>query len=528
MITKMKKRLFFLTLLLAAVLASCDRSPTLYDVTATADPPGSGTVSPADTTLEEGDNLTLEAMPSEGYRFIGWTGDLDTTRNPLELEIDQNYDLVAEFQLKSYELEVATEGEGSVTQRVVAADSETYDHGTVVELAAVPNEGYHFVEWKGDLQSEEDTARITVDEPKQVTAVFEINRYELIVQAEGGGDVSWSPGQEEYEHGTEVELEASPDEGHRFAEWSGDLQGSDNPATVIMDGHKEITGRFVIRKYDLTVQITGDGTVTRDPDLPRYEHGTEVKLTASADDHFEFAKWEGALETTAASGTLTMDADKTAHATFVRNFVIMPLGNSLTNDPGSREQLWSLLTGDGYRVNFVGNQESSSISIPDPDHEGVPGITIQGISDKIESVLSDHSPRYVNLMVGTNDIVWGYDETAQQIADRWNNLVQQILDHTPSGSYVVAATIPPATSKTVGDASLEVRDRAEQIKRYNEALRSHVQARKNNGDNVILADAYAEMNLEDHVSGDGVHLTEEGYALMGTVYYEALINLLGL
>ncbi len=105
--------------------------------------------------------------------------------------------------------------------------------------------------------------------------------------------------------------------------------------------------------------------------------------------------------------------------------VLMPLGDSMTNDSRSRVTLWNLLEADGHELDYVGDQKQTS-SIPDADHEGVGGIKIHEIMDKTERLMSTHKPEYVLLMVGTNDIAWYFDETGQEIADRWNNLVQQI------------------------------------------------------------------------------------------------------
>lgn len=88
--------------------------------------------------------------------------------------------------------------------------------------------------------------------------------------------------------------------------------------------------------------------------------------------------------------------------------VIMPLGDSMTNDSRSRVKLWNLLSSDGHKLDYVGNQHQTS-SIPDADHEGVGGIKIGGIMDKAESLMQTHKPNYVALMVGTNDIAWYFD-----------------------------------------------------------------------------------------------------------------------
>lgn len=201
--------------------------------------------------------------------------------------------------------------------------------------------------------------------------------------------------------------------------------------------------------------------------------------------------------------------------------VIMPLGDSMTNDSRSRVKLWNLLTNDGHKLDYVGNQSQGS-SIPDADHEGVGGIKISGIMDKAEALMKTHKPKYVNLMVGTNDIAWYFSESAPQIANRWNNLIDRIFDSSEPGTYILAATIPPVTSKNVGQPGLSTQDRAVMVKLYNAELRKIINQRIANGDKIILADMEAALNPATHLSSDGVHLSEEGYAVMGTVYYNAM------
>lgn len=201
--------------------------------------------------------------------------------------------------------------------------------------------------------------------------------------------------------------------------------------------------------------------------------------------------------------------------------IIMPLGDSMTNDSRPRERLWNLLKEDGHEIDYVGDQSQSS-SIPDPDHEGVGGIKIQGIMDKAERLMKTYQPEYVLLMVGTNDIAWYFDESGEEIADRWNKLVQIIMDSSPQETWIIAATIPPVSSKKVGKATMENQNRADLVRQYNSALREHISNRKSNGDRVILADMEAALNSSEHLAGDGVHLNNSGYKIMGTVYYEAL------
>ena len=206
------------------------------------------------------------------------------------------------------------------------------------------------------------------------------------------------------------------------------------------------------------------------------------------------------------------------------HYVIMPLGDSYTNDSRSRVRLWNLLTAEDHTVNYVGDQYQES-SIPESYHEGVGGLKIQGVMNKAGQLMTSHKPQYINLMIGTNDIAWYFDETGPEIAGRWDNLVQELIDHAPSGTWIVAAPIPPVTSKIGGKYNMDEKDRAVIVKSFNAAIRKHVQDRINAGDNIILADMEAALTVEDHVSSDGVHLNKEGYHVMGTIYYDTITSI---
>ncbi|MCC5906322.1 MAG: hypothetical protein JJU13_08955 [Balneolaceae bacterium] len=201
--------------------------------------------------------------------------------------------------------------------------------------------------------------------------------------------------------------------------------------------------------------------------------------------------------------------------------IIMPLGDSMTNDSRPRVKLWNLLTDDGHIINYVGSQYQVS-SISSPYHEGVGGIKIQGIMDKAEALMQVYSPGYVALMVGTNDIAWYFDETALEIANRWKDLIDFIFASSDPGTYILAATIPPVSSKNVGNTRMAIQDRAIMVQQYNAELRSYINDRKADGDHIILADMEAALDPDDHLSADGVHLNKAGYIIMGTVYYDAM------
>ena len=68
----------------------------------------------------------------------------------------------------------------------------------------------------------------------------------LRINLDGFGAVSLDLPLVQYDLGTEVTLTATPSENYVFTEWSGDIVGSTNPISIIMDSHKEVTAHFSI------------------------------------------------------------------------------------------------------------------------------------------------------------------------------------------------------------------------------------------------------------------------------------------
>ena len=45
----------------------------------------------------KGSIIEVWAFPSEGYKFVGWSGSYDTNDNPLIVVVDSEKDIIAEF-----------------------------------------------------------------------------------------------------------------------------------------------------------------------------------------------------------------------------------------------------------------------------------------------------------------------------------------------------------------------------------------------------------------------------------------------
>ena len=127
----------------------------------------------------------------------------------------------------------------------------------------------------------------------------EVLTHKLITDASplNGGTVT--PSSNSFEHGQQVSLTATPNGEYVFKNWQGALSGSSNPASLVMDADKQVTGVFEKRQYPLTLTIEGNGTVKEEviamATQAQYPSGTTVRLTAQAGEGYIFKDWTGDL-----------------------------------------------------------------------------------------------------------------------------------------------------------------------------------------------------------------------------------------
>jgi uncharacterized repeat protein (TIGR02543 family) len=89
--------------------------------------------------------------------------------------------------------------------------------------------------------------------------------------------------------------------------------------------------------YSLTVNTSGNGSVTRNPDQTTYTYGTNVTLTAYPGTGWVFSGWSGDLTSTENPVNITMNSEKNVTATFSQSgysLIVSIVGNgSVTKNP---------------------------------------------------------------------------------------------------------------------------------------------------------------------------------------------------
>ena len=216
--------------------------------------------------------------------------------------------------VKQYTLTASAGDGGSVT------GGGPFASGTQVSLTATPTSGYSFSGWSNG--STANPLTVTLNSNTSITANFQVivNSYALSVSAGEGGSVSTEGG--EYEEGTEVTLTATASEGYRFTGWSDG--STEESITITLNSDTALTADFeLIPIY--TVTVTGEGGVVTG--AGEYQEGSEVTLTANANQGYVFNGWEDGVNQNTRS--ITIDSDKSINASFISIFDYF---NLLTNN----------------------------------------------------------------------------------------------------------------------------------------------------------------------------------------------------
>ena len=93
----------------------------------------------------------------------------------------------------------------------------------------------------------------------------------------GSGTISLSPAGGSYAAGTLVTLTAAPAASSTFGAWGGDLSGSTNPTTIVMNGSHSVSASFAIRTYTMTASAGANGSIS--PASQTVNYGTSVTYT---------------------------------------------------------------------------------------------------------------------------------------------------------------------------------------------------------------------------------------------------------
>lgn len=138
-----------------------------------ANNPEGGTVT-GGGTYYEGEEVTITAIPNEGWHFVSWHN--GNTLNPFTGTLTKSGVLIAIFEkdAKFYDVEVVSSNE---TMGTVSGGGTQIEEGSVITVSATPKSGYQFLYWMDSHEQVVSGSAVlnwTVTKDETLTAHFRV------------------------------------------------------------------------------------------------------------------------------------------------------------------------------------------------------------------------------------------------------------------------------------------------------------------------------------------------------------------
>lgn len=197
----------------------------------------------ANTNLFFGNAVAnLVASPSNGWRFLGWSGDTEGTNSSKRIVMTRDKSVQAVFGANAT---TSTSGNGNL---LLNPSGGLYPYGTRLRLTAVPQAGHYFSQWGNALSGNRNPVFYSVTNGNvTISASFNslpVGRAALSIVINGAGNVLINPMTNLYTIGATVTLEALPEVGQLFTGWSGDAGGTSNLLAITLTESKVIMANF--------------------------------------------------------------------------------------------------------------------------------------------------------------------------------------------------------------------------------------------------------------------------------------------
>ena len=240
-------------------------------------------------TCAYGTELTIKALPDEGYRFTAWSdGNTGVTRT---IVITSDTVLTASFTesttpLEQYVVRVSSNDNSLGTVNSV---SGAYYEGDQLTITATPSEQAYFVSWSDGVT--DATRVITVSQDTTLIATFAYKRFTLVIRASEGGTVNDSTANGTYDYSSWVTITATPNEHYRFVQWSDGNTSATR--SFNMTENVDLTATFAIEQFLVTF-LNANGALI---EANRWDYGqtpvcsTTPTMESTAEHNYVFRGW---------------------------------------------------------------------------------------------------------------------------------------------------------------------------------------------------------------------------------------------
>ena len=219
-------------------------SPIVHDISLEVDGGGSTKPAAGNHQYHEGDVVTIMAITDEGWKFDGWSGGVADPRAAVTtITVNSDKNVTAKFSPIVHDISLEVDGSGTTDP---ATGNYQYNEGDVVNITAIPDEGWQFDSWNGGVTNAQSNATtIIISSNETVTAKFSPIVHDISLEVDGGGSTKPAAGNHQYHEGDVVTIMAITDEGWKFDGWSGDVADPRAAVTTItVNSDKNVKANF--------------------------------------------------------------------------------------------------------------------------------------------------------------------------------------------------------------------------------------------------------------------------------------------
>ena len=279
-------------------------------------------------TFTYGSQATVTASPAVGYDFLNWkeNGNIVSTSPEYSFNVESNRNLTAHFVLQQFSVSL----NASPLAGGTVSGGGSYNYGTTALVNAEAAAGWNFENWteNGNVVSTVAQYAFVVNQSRNLTANFtqQILQYDITATpspAEGGS----TTGSGIYNSGETVNLEAAPNSGWHFVNWTenGNVVSTNALYSFIASSSRNLIAIFAedILQFNIMVsaapaeggQADGGGT---------YQAGTNITVVATANPGWEFKQWieNGQVVSEEEEYTFTVSSDRNLTAEFLQIFQV--------------------------------------------------------------------------------------------------------------------------------------------------------------------------------------------------------------
>ena len=332
----------------AAHTAGVNYTQITYTLTYIAGTGGTLTGETTQTVNYGANGTSVTAVPNTGYSFVDWSD--GSTANPrTDTNVTANITVTANFAINTYTLTYTAGTGGTLT----GDTTQTVNYGgSGTSVTAVPNTGYHFVDWSdGSIANPRTDINVTAD--ITVTANFDLTPpdcYALTLTHTGmGTNPEASPTNSvgcavgTYIAGANITLSgAVPATGWQIVSWTGTTNNSSTAATntVNMPAAAHTAGvNYTQITYTLTYIAGTGGTLTGETTQTVNYGANGTSVTAVPNTGYSFVDWSDG-----STANPRTDTNVTANITVTANFAINTYTLTVISEHGTVSKAPDLTT----------------------------------------------------------------------------------------------------------------------------------------------------------------------------------------